>query len=134
MDAALKTFVVPWLRSQGFKGSLPHFRRHRETVTDLLSFQFDKYGGGFVIEIAQCSREGVAMCWGKTVPATKATALHVDGTQRLRLCTQPGPSRWGWLRYDRNPLEKVTAQVLEELGQSDLWDRLAPSFLDKSSR
>jgi Domain of unknown function (DUF4304) len=49
MEQALKAYVVPVLREHGFAGSLPHFRRLRSDCVDLLTFQFDKNGGGFVI-------------------------------------------------------------------------------------
>jgi hypothetical protein len=52
MEAELKSAVVPKLRSHGFKGSYPHFRRFADERIDLLTFQHDKWGGGFVIEIA----------------------------------------------------------------------------------
>jgi hypothetical protein len=71
MDQALKAYVVPVLREHGFTGSLPHFRRLRSDCIDLLTFQFDKKGGGFAIETAHCGIEGVTLHWGKHVPATK---------------------------------------------------------------
>lgn len=33
MDAALKQVVIPILREQGFKGSLPHFRRVNKKIS-----------------------------------------------------------------------------------------------------
>jgi hypothetical protein len=51
MDKALKGRVIPTLRQAGFTGSFPHFRRIQGERTDLITFQFDKWGGGFVIEI-----------------------------------------------------------------------------------
>ena len=60
MKRALKETFVPALRTAGFKGSLPHFRRLRENQIDLLTVQFDKWGGGFVFEILKCGIEGVA--------------------------------------------------------------------------
>lgn len=43
MDNALKKVVIPFLRQQGFKGSLPHFRRMNENNIDLITFQFNKW-------------------------------------------------------------------------------------------
>lgn len=54
MLAALKAHLLPVLRERGFKGSLPHLRRLRKERIDLMTIQFDKYGGGFVVEIAGC--------------------------------------------------------------------------------
>jgi hypothetical protein len=53
MVAALKAEVVPQLRKNGFSGSFPHFRRIGPTKTDCVTFQFDKWGGGFVVEIGE---------------------------------------------------------------------------------
>ena len=71
IDAALKEHVVPVLRSMGFKGSFPHFRRNTGQQIDLLTFQFDKHGGGFVVEVAVSPTEGVTLHWGEQIPAAK---------------------------------------------------------------
>lgn len=39
---ALKKVAISFLREQGFKGSLTHFRRKNETNIDLITFQFDR--------------------------------------------------------------------------------------------
>ena len=57
MDRVLKATVIPELRARGFQGSLPHFRRRRPDRIDLLTFQFDRSGGRFVVELAQCGPE-----------------------------------------------------------------------------
>ena len=71
MIAALKEHVVSALKSRGFKGSFPHFWRITESGIHLLTFQFDKWGGGFVVEVASCSPEGVTMHWGKQISPAK---------------------------------------------------------------
>lgn len=45
IDAALKEHVIPILRSMGFKGSPPHFRRNTGQQIDQITFQFDRHGG-----------------------------------------------------------------------------------------
>lgn len=52
MIKSLSEIVVPKLRQFNFKGSFPHFRRQTAERINLLTFQFDRSGGGFVIEIA----------------------------------------------------------------------------------
>src|SRR5208282_3539740 len=54
MISSLKSLFVSALRERGFKGSLPHFRRPTQDRIDLLTIQFDRWGGGFVIEISKC--------------------------------------------------------------------------------
>ena len=58
MDVALKNIVIPILRNHSFTGSYPYFRRVNISTVDLLTFQFDKWGGGFIVEIASGSIDG----------------------------------------------------------------------------
>jgi hypothetical protein len=98
MDAALKQVVVPGLRELGYAGSMPHFRRITECV-DLLTIQFDRYGGGFVIEAGRASKEGITTPSGKFISAAKLKAWDLPADQRPRLV--PDGKRPGfWFRFD----------------------------------
>ena len=101
MDAALKAVVVPSLRKHGFTGSLPHFRRIKEEV-DLLTFQFDRHGGGFVIEAAKGKKEGFTTHWGQHIPASKLTAWDLHPNDRKRLKPPAVSDTDYWFRYDRS--------------------------------
>lgn len=116
MIAALQAHVVPELRRRGFKGSFPHFRRSAEQRIDLLTFQFDKWGGGFVVEIAVCPPDGVRTSWGEHISPTKVTAHTVN--RRLRLGAK-GEGRDHWFRYDG---------VLKRL-RADRYERVARAVL-----
>lgn len=121
MNLALKESVVPKLREKGFKGSLPHFRRILETEIHLLTFQFDRYGGGFVIELAKTENKPFETPWGKKIETSKLTAhdfykrirIHPQGT--LRSSTTDD-----WFRYDKTSFglksiyKEVTEQVLSQ--------------------
>ena len=98
IDAALKEHVVPVLRSNGFKGSFPHFRRNTGQQIDLITFQFDKYGGGFTVEVAVSPLEGVTLAWGEHVPAAKVVVRHLHPNGRIRLGAPMGGDHW--FRYD----------------------------------
>lgn len=87
MIGALKEVVIPKLKSMGFSGSFPHFRRPREGKIDLITFQFSRWGGSFVVEVASCAAGGVTMTWGDHVPPKKVTAHHIS--YRLRLGSKP---------------------------------------------
>jgi hypothetical protein len=126
MDAALKRDVLPVLRSKGFKGTFPHLRRHGESGIDLLTFQFDRGGGGFIIEVARSPREGVVTHWGKAVPAAKVTAWDVHPTRRKRVKATAGEGTDGWFRFDRSPVDRAVALVIERLNADDLWSDLGP--------
>lgn len=119
MIEALKEYVVPVLKARGFKGSFPHFRRITDTGIRLLTFQFDKLGGGFVVEVAACPAEGVTMHWGKQILPTKVTAQHI--TQRLRLGASDNQTDH-WFRYDNkgllslgDPYKRAAQEVLPYL-------------------
>ncbi|EGT3625632.1 DUF4304 domain-containing protein [Morganella morganii] len=87
MEKALKEIFVLDLKSIGFKGSFPHFRRITDNSIDLLTFQFYSSGGSFVIEIAQCSAEGFRNASGALTPPDKVQVKHV--WPRLRLGAKP---------------------------------------------
>lgn len=83
MDEALKTNVIPYLRANGFKGSFPHFRRRNKHQIDLITFQFNRYGGSFIVELAVCPLDGITMSWGQHIPPNKVTAHDVNTRYRL---------------------------------------------------
>ncbi|WP_108992311.1 DUF4304 domain-containing protein [Paenibacillus agaridevorans] len=119
MIRSLKDIVIPRLRERGFKGTFPHFRRETEKKIDLLTFQFDKYGGCFIIEIAVCSPEGHTHHWGEKVPPNKVTAHDLHPNNRLRIGDKDE-----WFRYDKraffgNIYDKVANKVFKNLNQAD---------------
>lgn len=67
MNEVIKAIVVPFLREQGFKGSVPHFRRIKDDRINLLTFQFGLSASQFVVEISNCSPKGIARSWGELV-------------------------------------------------------------------
>ena len=121
MIAVLKNIVVPELRQRGFTGAFPHFRRLHTEKIDLMSFQFDKWGGGFIVEISKCGPEGVTVAYGKKIPPSKITAQHLNPRDRLRLGCE-GPSTENWYRYDRgNTLDSVAQEVVQQLDNAEKW-------------
>ena len=122
MIASLKRLFVPALRERGFKGSLPHFRRLRNDQIDLLTVQFDRYGGGFVIEISRCAPEGMTTSWGKKIPPNKVTAWDMHPKERPRLGA-PSPQEDGhWFRFDDGtPTDAVAESATLLLAEADRW-------------
>ena len=88
MNKNLNEIVVPILRQLNFKGSFPHFRRLTADRLNLLTFQFDRNGGGFVIEIANVEVEVVGTSFNikrlneKTSPLLrfKSPSIVTDGS------------------------------------------------------
>ncbi|AUT64269.1 DUF4304 domain-containing protein [Paraburkholderia terrae] len=121
MDRALKARFVPALRQLGFKGSLPHFRRQRDDRIDLLTVQFDRHGGGFIVELSQCGVEGITTHWGKFVSASTVTAHDLHPSQRHRLGS-PEPNKDHWFRFDDGTQPTAVADLLcAHIDEAELW-------------
>ena len=98
----LKQFVVPVLRKLNFKGSFPYFRRLTSERINLLTFQFDKWGGGFVIEIANYKLGSFITHWGLEIPPDKLKSYYLNKRKRIQSnMTDPeNSSTEDWFRYD----------------------------------
>lgn len=121
MIAALKQIIVPSLRKDGFTGSFPHFRRSFDQRVDLITFQFDKWGGGFIIEISQCPIEGVTTAWGTHIGSNKVNAHDLHPNDRLRLQPKEGGSTDDWFRYDAGDYETTARAVIPFLAAAERW-------------
>jgi hypothetical protein len=121
MSNAIKKVVVPFLREEGFKGSLPHFRRKNESNIDLITFQFNRWGGSFVIELATCPLEGVTTHWGEQIPPNKVTAHDVN--ERYRLGAKSKDKDGIWFNFEtartEEDFDKVANDVVKLLYISD---------------
>jgi hypothetical protein len=115
MIAALKETVVPMLRDMGFSGSFPHFRRVREKQIDLLTFQFNRYGGSFVVEVAFCAPDGFMTHWGEHIPPNKVRAHDIHPGQRLRLGSHPPEKADHWFYYEPERSDVYTDTAVELL-------------------
>ena len=52
MISALKEHTFPLLKEHGFIGKYPNFRRKLDNCIELISFQTNKLGGSFTIEVS----------------------------------------------------------------------------------
>ncbi len=52
MLKALNRTVIKDLKSQGFTGKYPHFKKKKDSCIELISFQTNKYGGSFTVELS----------------------------------------------------------------------------------
>lgn len=121
MNSTLKELVVPALRKAGFKGSFPHFRRPADDVVELLTFQFDRSGGGFVIEISRCAGSGYTTHWGKHIPASKVSAWDLHPDQRHRIQPKLGGGTDAWFRYEDGDFLHTAREVIEALPKAEAW-------------
>lgn len=126
MIVELKALVIPQLKKLGFRGSFPHFRRPQELQIDLLTFQFSRWGGSFVVEVAKCSAEGVTTHWGKFIPPNKVNAHDVF--PRLRLGSNPPKEVDHWFdfesaSYGEQIYRMMSEEVLMCMPQAErFWD------------
>jgi uncharacterized protein DUF4304 len=101
MEKALAEIVIPVLRQIGFKGSFPHFRRFTNDRINLLTFQFDRHGGGFVIEIVNAKLEDFTTSWGKKIEQKKLIAHNFYKRKRIQSnINTPNSLTEDWFRYD----------------------------------
>ncbi len=91
---------------------------------DLITFQFDRQGGGFVIELARCPVSGTPPNWGKYIPATKVQAWDIHPNFRSRLQQRPGSGTDSWFRFDLETPKKIATLVLAKLSSSNAWDHV----------
>ncbi|MCM3666268.1 DUF4304 domain-containing protein [Mesobacillus subterraneus] len=123
MDTALKKIVIPILWDQGFKGSFPHFRKNNDYI-DLVTFQFNKWGGSFIVELAVSPLEGITEPWGEHISPNKITAHHIN--KRHRLGAKSEEEDGIWFKFEKANSEgdynQVAIRVLNLLNTSDpLW-------------
>ncbi len=52
MLKALNKTVIKDLKAQGFTGKYPHFKKKKDDCIELITFQTNKYGGSFVVEVS----------------------------------------------------------------------------------
>jgi hypothetical protein len=126
MVKALDEIVVARLRGSGFRGSFPHFRRPGKQKIDLLTFQFDKWGGGFVLEISKCPPEGITTHWGAHIAPNNVKAGDMHPNKRLRLQPRRGSSTSDWFRYDGpgpkdDVFRRTAMDVLPWLEKAEKW-------------
>jgi hypothetical protein len=115
MDLALKAIVVPALRERGFSGLYPYFRRLHATQVELLTFQFDVNGGGFVIELSRCGIGGVTTSGGRFISASEVKPWDLDPFGRLQIKPREGPGTDAWFRYESGEYDDVARHALAKL-------------------
>ncbi len=123
MDGAIKTLVIPFLREQGFKGSMPHFRRIKKDRINLITFQHSRHQTKFVVEIANCPPSGITTYWDEVIPEKRVTAQDVS--RRLRLGST-GVGTDYWFDYTKesiftNTYRRVAKEVLSNWEQAEKW-------------
>jgi hypothetical protein len=92
-------------------------------LIELLTFQFDKWGGGFVVEIARSSIDGFTMPWGEHIPAKKLTAHHLHPNSRKRIGPHEVDGVETWFRFEDGNVSQTAQDFLEQLPLAESWWR-----------
>jgi len=90
MRKALKRHWLPELARLGFTGKASRFQRLEPDAQDLLSLQYWKFGGEFILEFARRKRGPFSTPWGAVVPEEKLDVAYLNPLDRARL-QQVGP-------------------------------------------
>ena len=85
MRKALKKILLPELARIGFIGTSSNFQRRSAENLDLLSIQYWKYGGQFILEFARSKRGVLNTSWGEVVEEENIGVAHISPLQRARL-------------------------------------------------
>ncbi len=79
---ALKKITVPVLRAQGFKGTLPHFRRVFDDHIRVIGFQFSQWAPSFYVELGVCGLGGTTF-GSAHYPADNIKFYQSHGRRRI---------------------------------------------------
>jgi len=129
MRAQLKQDVLPYLRSLGFKGSLPHLRRVHDRGIDLLCFQFNKWGEPMlVLEYGYTGRfESWSFGYGVMPPVSEKNVVvwHLDLDFRGRLNPANIKAENGypeyWFGFPDGKCAECAREILDCYPIAELW-------------
>ena len=116
MIKSLKEIFVPELRNMKFKGSFPHFRKTENGKTNLLTFQFDRNGGGFIIELANWNESEFKTHWDEIIPLNKLSARDLSKRQRIypnSLTEKNGTD--SWFRYGKPKTDEIYDKLSQKV-------------------
>lgn len=116
MVKVLKYFVVPEIKALGFSGTFPHFRREKNGKFEFVSFQFNRYGGSFVLECGFSTPHDLPD-FAKKLPFEKLTYDYAHPNNRLRIKPQSSTAEDFWFTY---------SEFKEEVQFENLAKSLAP--------
>ena len=86
MKKHLELNVIGPLLAQGFTGKYPHFRRVKEDCIELISFQTNKHGGSFTVEVSAVfpDKENKNYVSGSNLSVNELTVWDTNERYRLK--------------------------------------------------
>lgn len=128
MRKALRRFWVPEVVRLGFVGKSSTFQRIGADYQDLLSLQYWKYGGEFILEFARRERGPFTAPWGPTISEEKLDVAYISPLLRARLEQRgsvSGPHLRGFdfssFGDDTAKYESLAKEVASLLPEVDEW-------------
>lgn len=126
MRKALRKHFLPEMLRLGFVGTRSSFQRLGSDFLDLLSIQYWKYGGEFILEFARRERGDLITSWGELVPESKLEVAYVNPLNRARLVRATNTSNFGGFQFgtfgnDVAAYDVLAARVAALLVQADNW-------------
>ena len=82
MISFLQNIVVPEIKKNGFFGTFPHFRKKEIGVLGFVSFQFNRYGGSFVVEVGKAKDQDLGTI-GQGRPFEKLDSADTKFRKRI---------------------------------------------------
>ena len=99
MTKALKTFTIPEIKGLGFSGIFPHFRRNKNNRFEFASFQFNKYGGSFIMECGFVKPADIYES-KKVLPFEKLNYGDANWKNRIRIKPEQAEEDF-WFSYSK---------------------------------
>ena len=123
---SLRRFVIPELVRLSFVGKTSSFQRTGLDFLDLLSVQYWKYGGEFILEFGRRERGDLLTSWGVLVPEAKIDVAYVNVLQRARLVRDTRAEGFRGFRFegfgeDTSAYDSLAEYVATLLPQVDTW-------------
>lgn len=130
MRKALRAHLIPTLSKCGFAGGASHCMRFRDGTQDLLSLQYWKYGGSFILEFGGRSRGPLRTSWGEVIAEDKLDVAYLAVTDRARLQDRLAPEEDTFAGFafagfgdDMNKYHALARRVAGLIPQVDAWLR-----------
>ncbi|RKT37858.1 hypothetical protein BDD21_5368 [Thiocapsa rosea] len=128
MRKALLKHLLTALAAAGFVGKSIHFMQLRDDAQDLLSIQYWKYGGSFILEFSRRDRGPLHTAWGPVIPEESLEVAYLPVADRARLQERDAPPddifagfSFADFGEDFAKYERLALRVAGYLPQVDAW-------------
>ena len=127
MRKAFRKHLVHALAATGFVGKSIHFMRLRDDAQDLLSIQYWKYSGSFILEFGRRGRGPLQTAWGPVIPEESLDVAYLPVGDRARLQERDAPPdtfagfSFAGFGEDLAKNERLALRVASYLPQVEAW-------------